>query len=142
MASESSVWDSSRATPEADIRRPTEYSELVHRYQASLSDREALERDADAVEERIRAYGIKRVDAEGNVRALEQRCLEYLRELCIPNLSPAELQVHITGVPTCPRCRAGPSRLCPVRASRPWSTSPTPWHVTRSRSTGDCHCPG
>ncbi|TDO44199.1 hypothetical protein EV643_11610 [Kribbella sp. VKM Ac-2527] len=68
-----------QATLEADIRRLTEYSELVHRYQASLSDREALERHADAVEERIRAYGIKRVDAEGNVRALEQRCLEFLR---------------------------------------------------------------
>ncbi|TDW22110.1 hypothetical protein EV650_0943 [Kribbella kalugense] len=84
-----------QATLEADIRRLTEYSELVHRYQASLSDREALRREADAVEERIRAYGIKRVDAEGNVRALEQRCLEYLRELRIPDFSPAELQVHI-----------------------------------------------
>lgn len=100
---------------EADIRRLREYLELLQRHQQQLKDRESLENQRDALATQISSRELGQNPAEENVRALEHRMLEYLRELNIPELGPSSPSGS-TGQPTCPRSPAGRSTSCPARA--------------------------
>lgn len=79
---------------EADIRRLREYLELLQRHQQQRQDRESLENQRDALATQISSRELGQKAAEDNVRALEHRMLEYLRELNIPDLGP-ELSLRI-----------------------------------------------
>jgi hypothetical protein len=83
-----------QARLEGEIKRLHEYQELIHRYQLQLKNRADLEEQHEEVTAEIQGRELSQVDAEGNVQALEQRILEYLRELNIPNLGQ-ELSVKI-----------------------------------------------
>lgn len=83
-----------QARIEGEIRRLREYFDLLKRHQQQLQGREALETQRDEITAQINSRELSQVDAEDNVRALEQRMLEYLQELNIPDLRQ-ELSVKI-----------------------------------------------
>jgi hypothetical protein len=83
-----------QARLEGEIRRLHEYQELIRRHQMQLQNRTELEAQYEEIAAEIQSREFSQVDAEGNVQALEQRILEYLRELNIPNLGQ-ELSVKI-----------------------------------------------
>jgi hypothetical protein len=86
-----------QARLEGEINRLHEYGELVRRHQLQLQDRAELEAQYEEVAAEVQSREFSRVDAEDNVKALEQRILEYLRELNIPDLGQ-ELSVKINRV--------------------------------------------
>lgn len=71
---------------ESDITRLMEYDALLNRNRAYYEARDALERQRDEVASAIERRELARVDAEPNVSALEERMLEYLQALHIPEL--------------------------------------------------------
>ncbi|MFI5888507.1 hypothetical protein ACIA5D_00120 [Actinoplanes sp. NPDC051513] len=83
-----------QARIEGDIKRIREYLDLLRRHAAQLQGRDELEAQRDDLTAQINSREISQVDAEGNVQALEQRMLEYLTELHIPDLGQ-ELSVHL-----------------------------------------------
>jgi len=83
-----------QASIEAEIKRLREYLDLLLRHQQQLQGRAELEAQRDELTAQINSRELSQVDAEANVRALEQRMLEYLRELHIPDLGQ-ELTVTI-----------------------------------------------
>ncbi len=83
-----------QARLEAEIRRLREYLELLQRHRHESEARTALEAQAEEITAQINSRELSQVDAEANVRALEQRMLEYLRDLNIPDLGE-ELSVKI-----------------------------------------------
>ena len=83
-----------QAQLEADIKRLREYADLLQRHEQQLASREMLEAQQEEVRLRINERELSRSEAEENVQALEQRMLEYLQQLHIPDLGQ-ELTVHI-----------------------------------------------
>jgi hypothetical protein len=83
-----------QAQLEADIKRLHEYADLLNRHQQHLAGRDTLERRLEELTAQISTRELSRLDAEENIRALEQRMLQYLRELRIPDLGQ-ELTVKI-----------------------------------------------
>jgi hypothetical protein len=83
-----------QARIEGEIHRLHEYFDLLQRHQQQLQGREALEAQRDELTAQINSRELSQVDAEDNVRALEQRMLEYLQQLNIPDLGQ-ELSVKI-----------------------------------------------
>ena len=83
-----------QARIEGEIARLREYFGLLQRHQQQLQGRIALEAQRDEITAQINSRELSQVDAEDNVRALEQRMLEYLQELNIPDLRQ-ELSVKI-----------------------------------------------
>lgn len=83
-----------QAQLEAEIKRLLEYAGLLHRHQQQLDSREDLEVQQEELRTQINSQELTQLDAEANVIALEQRLLEYLQELNIPNLGQ-ELTVKI-----------------------------------------------
>jgi hypothetical protein len=83
-----------QARLESEITRLQEYRELVRRHQMQLRDRAELEAQYEEVTAEVQGRELSQVDAEGNIEALEDRILEYLHELNIPNLGQ-ELSVKI-----------------------------------------------
>jgi len=83
-----------QARLEVEIQRLREYADLFRRHQRDLDGREYLEGRRDELLNRIHSRELIQADAESNVLALEQRMLEYLRELHIPNLGQ-DLTVRI-----------------------------------------------
>lgn len=93
-ASRIEYFAAEQARLEADIRRLQEYRELLRRHRAESERRAELEAQAEDVTAQINSRELSEVDAEANVQALEERMLEYLQDLNIPNLG-AELSVKI-----------------------------------------------
>ncbi|MBG6105094.1 putative nucleic acid-binding Zn-ribbon protein [Micromonospora vinacea] len=87
-------YSARQAEIEADIRRLREYADLLRRHQQQLQGREQLETRQEELIARIHSRELSHTDAEDNVKALERRMLEYLRELNIPDLGQ-ELTVRI-----------------------------------------------
>jgi hypothetical protein len=83
-----------QARLESEIKRLHEYQELIVRHQQQLQNREDLEAQHEEVSAEIQSRELSQVDAEANVQALEQRLLEYLHALNIPDLGQ-ELSVKI-----------------------------------------------
>jgi len=83
-----------QASIEADIARLSEYLDLLHRHEDQSREREMLRDQRDEIAAAIDRHELGEVTAEDNVRALEQRMLEYLHELHIPQLGD-ELTVKI-----------------------------------------------
>jgi hypothetical protein len=83
-----------QARLEAEIKRLHEYLELIHRHEQQLQGRAVLEAQQEELTAQISSRELSQVDAEANVRALEERMLEYLQELNIPDLGQ-ELSVKI-----------------------------------------------
>jgi hypothetical protein len=83
-----------QAQTEGEIARLNEYRNLLLRHQQQMQSREELEAQRDELAAQINGRELSPVDAEDNVRSLEQRMLEYLQELHIPELGQ-ELSVHI-----------------------------------------------
>lgn len=71
---------------EADISRLQEYLTLLERHEHQIEARAALEAQRNEVASAIEGRELSQVDAEANVRALEERVLEYLVELHVPEL--------------------------------------------------------
>ncbi|WP_405141984.1 hypothetical protein OG589_32770 [Sphaerisporangium sp. NBC_01403] len=85
---------SEQARIEGEIKRLREYFALLERHHQQLQGREELENRREELTAEINARELGQIDAEGNVRALEERMLEYLQELHIPHLGQ-ELSVTI-----------------------------------------------
>ncbi|MFI1994874.1 hypothetical protein [Actinoplanes sp. NPDC020271] len=83
-----------QAQLEADIKRLREYADLLQRHEHQLASREMLEAQQEEIRLRINERELSQSEAEENVQALEQRMLEYLQQLHIPDLGQ-ELTVHI-----------------------------------------------
>jgi hypothetical protein len=83
-----------QASLDAEIKRLREYAELIRRHHQQLEGRETLEAMRDELTTRINSQELSQLDAEDNILALEQRMLEYLQELHIPDLGQ-ELTVKI-----------------------------------------------
>jgi DNA repair exonuclease SbcCD ATPase subunit len=83
-----------QARIEAELASLSEYLNLLRRHEDQARNRNGLEEERDALAQAIERRELGQVDAEKNVRALEQRMLEYLRELHIPQLGD-ELVVRI-----------------------------------------------
>jgi hypothetical protein len=83
-----------QARVRAEIGRLREYLELLQRHQQQTQSREELEAQQEELAAQIHNRELSQIDAENNVRALEQRMLEYLQELHIPDLGQ-ELYVKI-----------------------------------------------
>ncbi|MGI5214941.1 hypothetical protein [Plantactinospora sp. CA-290183] len=83
-----------QARLEADITRLREYADLLRRHQQHLEGRDVLEAQREDLQNRINSQELSQTDAGDNVLALEQRMLEYLHELHIPDLGQ-ELTVQI-----------------------------------------------
>jgi DNA repair exonuclease SbcCD ATPase subunit len=82
------------ASIDADIARLSEYLTLLHRREDHSGERETLQDQRDEIAAAIDRHELGQVAADDNVRALERRMLEYLRELHIPQLGD-ELTVRI-----------------------------------------------
>jgi hypothetical protein len=74
---------------EADILRLSEYLVLVGRHDDQVAARSRLEVERDEVAQAIDRRELSRVNADANVRALEERMYEYLSALHIPELGRA-----------------------------------------------------
>jgi hypothetical protein len=71
-----------------------EYLELIERHRDQAQSRDELMQARDELAEAIAAKELDDSSAEANIQALEQRLLEHLRELHIPQFSD-DLSVHI-----------------------------------------------
>ncbi|WP_218009686.1 hypothetical protein [Actinomadura kijaniata] len=83
-----------QARLEADVARLNEYLALLRKFQNTSQRRSELEDSRDELSAEIESKELGKVDAEEHVRALEQRMLEYLHELHIPQFGD-ELSVKI-----------------------------------------------
>ncbi|MEU4157860.1 AAA family ATPase [Actinoplanes sp. NPDC026670] len=79
---------------EADMQRLREYADLLQRHERQLASRETLESEQEELRLRINELELSQHDAEENVKALEKRMSEYLRQLRIPDFGQ-ELSVKI-----------------------------------------------
>jgi len=70
----------------ADIHRLSEYLQLFDRHEARAAERAELAAQADELRAFIEARTLAASDAEDHVAALEDRLLEYLEQLHIPQL--------------------------------------------------------
>jgi hypothetical protein len=93
-ATQIEYYAAEQARLEGEIKRLHEYQELIHRHQEQLQNHEDLEMQREDVAAEINTRELSQIDAEANVQALEQRLLEYLRELNIPDLGQ-ELSVKV-----------------------------------------------
>jgi hypothetical protein len=75
-----------QARIEADISRLAEYQTLLDRHAHQIEARSKLEVEYQEISAEVEARELRKVDADANVHALEQRMLEYLRELHVPEL--------------------------------------------------------
>lgn len=83
-----------QARLETNIARLGDYLELVRRQDELARSNEALQARLDDLTEAINRRELSQVDAEKNVRALEERILEYLVQLHIPTIG-SQLSVQI-----------------------------------------------
>ncbi|WP_211264313.1 hypothetical protein [Streptosporangium amethystogenes] len=72
--------------PRRRDQRLREYFALLERHHRQLQGREELENRREELNAEINARELSQVNTEDNVRALEERMLEYLQELHIPHL--------------------------------------------------------
>lgn len=85
------------AAAQAEITRLKEYLSLFARLDQLAADREDLERQLSQTRAQLASRELDQVDAEQNVKALEQRMLTYLRELHIPDLGqPLSVTINRT----------------------------------------------
>jgi hypothetical protein len=70
----------------ADIDRLSEYLQLIDRHEAQATERAELAIQADELRASIEARTLAASDAEDHVAALEDRLLEYLEQLHVPQL--------------------------------------------------------
>jgi hypothetical protein len=82
------------ASIQAEIARLNDYLVLFQRHEAHRQNHEQLQARQAEVQRAIERRELGHADAEANVRALEQRMLEYLNALHIPQLG-IELTVKI-----------------------------------------------
>jgi hypothetical protein len=83
-----------QARLQGEVQRLREYLELFSRYEGQLDQRSELEAQRDELTSQIQGLELSNNDADANVRALETRMLDYLRQLHIPDLGQ-ELSVKI-----------------------------------------------
>jgi hypothetical protein len=82
------------ASIQAEIARLNDYLVLFQRHEAHRQNQEQLQARQAEVQRAIERRELGHADAEANVRALEQRMLEYLNALHVPQLG-IELTVKI-----------------------------------------------
>ena len=80
-----------RARLESELRNLRTYAELLKRHEQDLDSREDLLEQLDAVRAQLKSRKLNPGDGEENVRALERRMLEYLRQL-----RPGDLGTELT----------------------------------------------
>ncbi|HEY9472189.1 MAG TPA: hypothetical protein VIQ76_21495, partial [Propionibacteriaceae bacterium] len=93
-ATQLEFYAAEQARLESEIERLREYQILLRRHRNQARNREELEDQHHRITTQIHAIELGSVDAEVKVQALEQRMLEYLYELHIPDLGQ-DLSVHI-----------------------------------------------
>ena len=93
-ASRIEYYASEQTRIEGSISRLREYLNLLKRHYQELQSGEELEAQHEEISDEIASRELSQFDADENVRALEDRMLQYLEQLHIPDLG-SELSVRI-----------------------------------------------